>query len=493
MESQYDIFISHNTHDDAIAGKIQQRLARIPLASRNPTIFLDDTSIDFGENFVLKVEEALASSRLFLVLLSSNSVSAPWVRLEYSVMLNLDKAGNGGRIIPVLIGDCDPPPLLSALKWCDLRGDDRRSQKSLELLSTRVEAALKAGSGRTATQTPTTLMEQIVTSSCPAFPGPDAEEEELISNLVPVTSMPTRVWCAPLLDEYHMFTKKLNKENGTPFIVRENRIWSFSDLSASGLFLRDLVDHGAAEDFTVAELETTPERAKYVMQLLNSSVRGHCLRRGLAYDKRSDRYYFRPEKDGSSKKRSWKVGSRKYSRKVAFPVYRADGVVKNWIHRACGIRFLKSESGYALKLDPGYVFTWDGQKVVPGRVVGPWSTKLKSDEYNRQVFTHFRFWLSWMLTETARDLFEFVLPPRDASIVLEHDFIASNVFGGIAGDYRVRDELAVPMRDEELPKIEDVLPIEDEEGLVEDLDTLNEVPFEEGQELGPDAVEEQDS
>ena len=63
MESEYDIFISHNTLDDAIARKVQQRLARINLGNRNPTIFLDDTSIDFGENFVLKVEQALAKFR----------------------------------------------------------------------------------------------------------------------------------------------------------------------------------------------------------------------------------------------------------------------------------------------------------------------------------------------------------------------------------------------------------------------------------------------
>jgi len=127
------------------------------------------------------VEEALASSTLFLVLLSSNSVTALWVRLEYSVMLNLDRAGSGGRIIPILIGDCDPPPLLSVLKWCDLRGENKRSQKSLELLATWVEVALKARNGRATAQTPTTLMEQIVTSSCVrCFPGPMPQKRSLL-------------------------------------------------------------------------------------------------------------------------------------------------------------------------------------------------------------------------------------------------------------------------------------------------------------------------
>ena len=228
------------------------------------------------------------------------------------------------------------------------------------------------------------------------------------------------------------------------------------------------------------------------MQLLNKSVRGHCLQRGLAYDMRSDRYYFRPNKDGSEKRWSWKVGRRNFSRKVAFPVYRPDGPVKNWIHLACGIRFLRSETRYVLKLDPGYVFTWDGQKLVSAKVVGPWSTKLKSDEYNRQVFTHFRFWLSWMLTETAKDVFEFVLPPPDASIRLETDFITSNVFGGIAGDYRVRDELAVPMKDEEWPQLEDILLREEEEALEEELETVEEMSVEEGQEPGVDAADQPD-
>lgn len=493
MESEYDIFISHNTRDDAIARKVQQHLARINLGNRNPTIFLDDTSIDFGENFVLKVEQALAKSRIFLVLLSPNSVTAPWVRLEYAVMLTLDKAGSGGRIIPILIGDCDPPPLLSVLKWCDLRGTDSRYKKQLALLAARVEAALKGGTDGIKSQPHATLLEQVIARSEPAFPGPDAKDEQLISNLVRVTLIPKRIWCASLLDEYEVFIKRLTKENRAPFIHRENRIWSFTDLSASGALLRNLVDHGTAENFTIDEIETNPDRQKYVMQLLNKSVRGHCLQRGLAYDLRSDRYYFRPERDGSQKKRSWKVGSRRYSRKVAFPIHGPAGTVKNWIHLACDIRFLRSEAGYVLKLDPGYVFTWDGKKLVPSKVVGPWSTKLKSDEYNRQVFTHFRFWLSWMLSETGRGVFEFLLPPPDARIRLETDFVSSDVFGGIAGDYRARDELAIPMKDEELPQLEDVVRPEEEEPLEPELEMVEEVSVEEGQEPAVDEAEQQDS
>lgn len=493
MESQYDIFIGHNNRDDVIARTIHDRLARIILGNRNPSIFLDDTSIDFGENFVLKVEQALAKSKIFIVLLSPNSVSAPWVRLEYSVMLTLDKAGSGGRIIPILVADCEVPPLLSVFKWCDLRGISKRYNKQLELLATRVEARLKADKDGKEQQPQVTVLEHAIARSDPAFPGPDARNEELISNLVHVTSMPERIWCATLLDGYELFTKKLNKENRAPFIHRENRIWSFTDLSASGVFLRGLVDHGTAEDFSVGEIEATPGRDKYVTQLLNQSVKSHCLQRALAYDLRSGRYYFRPGRDGTEGRRSWMVGRRRYSRKVAFPIYRPDGTVKNWIHLACGIRFLESGSGYVLKLDPGYVFTWDGRKVVSGKVVGPWSTKLKSNEYNRQVFTHLRFWLSWMLTDTAKDIFEFVLPPDDVPIHLETDFITMDVFGGIEGDYRVREELSVPMKDEEWPELEDVLPEPEEEALEEELELVGDVSLEERLEQEFDTLEQQDS
>ncbi len=493
MQSQFDIFISHNTLDDAIAGRLQQCLARIRIGSRKARVFLDDTGIDFGENFVLKVEEALSKSKVFLVLVSANSVTAPWVRLEYSVMFNLDKAGSQGRIIPVLIGDCDPPPLLSVLKWCDLRGSGRRHERQLALLGARIQSLLGEGNGRATAQTPTKLLERVVAHSTPPFAGPDPRDEQLISNLVRLSSKPNRVWCASLLDEYSVFIKRLTRENRAPFIHRENRLWSFTDLSASGRFFKGLVDHGTAEPFTGEELENSPERAGYVIQLLNASVRSHCLQRALAYDQRSDRYYFRSEKDGSEKRRLWKVGRRTYSRKVAFPIRRPDGSIKNWIHLACGIRFLRSDTGYVLKLEPGYFFTWDGQRPVPSKIVGPWSTRLKSDEYNRQVFTHFRFWLSWMLTRTARKLFEFSLPPPDAGILLDKDFITSEVFGGIVGDYRNREELAVPVEDEELPQLEDVLVQEDGESLEEELEAAGEVPAEEAQEQDFGAAAQQDS
>jgi hypothetical protein len=121
-----------------------------------------------------------------------------------------------------LIADCDPPPLLSVFKWCDLRGDNRRRRRQLDLLAVRITETLNSTQNKPPVQFRPTLLEQSVARASPAFPRPDPKDEELISNLVRLVSIPGRVWCATLLDDYGVFTRKLNKENRTPFIYRSS-------------------------------------------------------------------------------------------------------------------------------------------------------------------------------------------------------------------------------------------------------------------------------
>ncbi len=73
----YRIFLSHATVDKFIAKAMCQMLD-----AAGAKTFRDDRDIDGGDDIPEKIREAIKTSDEFVVLLTPNSVSRPWVNLE---------------------------------------------------------------------------------------------------------------------------------------------------------------------------------------------------------------------------------------------------------------------------------------------------------------------------------------------------------------------------------------------------------------------------
>jgi hypothetical protein len=76
-KGQYRIFLSHATVDKFIAKAMCQMLDAVGAKT-----FRDDRDIDGGDDIPEKIREAIKTSDEFVVLLTPNSVSRPWVNLE---------------------------------------------------------------------------------------------------------------------------------------------------------------------------------------------------------------------------------------------------------------------------------------------------------------------------------------------------------------------------------------------------------------------------
>jgi hypothetical protein len=112
------IFISYTSADSIFVDKLA-----LDLASFHTQIFYDKWKIKVGDSIVEKINEALSSHDNLLIVLSKNSVKSSWVQRELNSSLMRQLKDNQIKIKPILIEDCDIPPLLADIKYADFRND----------------------------------------------------------------------------------------------------------------------------------------------------------------------------------------------------------------------------------------------------------------------------------------------------------------------------------------------------------------------------------
>jgi len=86
-------------------------------------IFYAKWDIKVGESIVEKINEALISHDHLIIILSSNSVQSDWVKRELNSSLMRQLQQREIMIKPVLIENCEIPPLLVDIKYADFRDD----------------------------------------------------------------------------------------------------------------------------------------------------------------------------------------------------------------------------------------------------------------------------------------------------------------------------------------------------------------------------------
>ncbi|HEY6539302.1 MAG TPA: TIR domain-containing protein, partial [Ktedonobacteraceae bacterium] len=115
----FDVFISYGHQDQTWVRTLAENLYRAGLE-----VFYDEWEIAPGDVLVHRLDEGIRTSRSGILVVSSVSLSRPWVMEEYAAMITRAVAGQQ-RLIPVLLGDAELPPFLAARVWVDFRHADR--------------------------------------------------------------------------------------------------------------------------------------------------------------------------------------------------------------------------------------------------------------------------------------------------------------------------------------------------------------------------------
>jgi hypothetical protein len=115
--TRYDIFISYNHRDDAIAKWLD-----IELQARGVRTFLDKKNIEPGSIFEQSVFAELGRCKSYALIVTSNSLNSAWVLREYQYALERGHM----PIIPLLFESVDLPETLASHSILDFRDATKR-------------------------------------------------------------------------------------------------------------------------------------------------------------------------------------------------------------------------------------------------------------------------------------------------------------------------------------------------------------------------------
>lgn len=133
---EYDCFISYFSGDKDFVHLLEQ-----DLRLRGVHIWRDNSEIEIGDSITDKIQEGLSESYSFVIVLSPDALSRPWVKEELRAAYKL-RADGEFQILPVLHKECDIPPFLGDYKYADFR-DKRRYHEQIALLERAIKNAVK--------------------------------------------------------------------------------------------------------------------------------------------------------------------------------------------------------------------------------------------------------------------------------------------------------------------------------------------------------------
>ena len=385
--SEKDLFLCHNGADKEWAKALGARVEAEEWNGRSLTVFLDEWDIDIGENIVVKINDALTSSRFVALLLTPEMLTSDWCNAEFAGVLTQDPVNRSGKIIPIRLRDHHAvtkerlrvPPLLASLNHLDFR-DEREFEKSFARLIAKLRGEApprgRQSRGRGTTAKPLS----------PGLPErrEDADEirETLLSNLLPVRQIPTSIWSAvsPLGSKKDLTPG----QDLPPFVLREGRLFAFTDLTKKDNPLASLIHPGAPKQHAVVEWRGDADRWHWVIEMLNQALRYH-LWPEVGFQPEKRRFLFRRQGDQSVKLK-WGAGTKR-------TVVRApESTGGYWVHQAARIRFETLGAGLYLSVEPTYVFTTDGVTLVPRESAGPLAMQWGGKERNGTILRHVLMW-----------------------------------------------------------------------------------------------------
>ena len=115
-----DFFISYNKADRQWATWIAFALEE----NNQYTTMIQDWDFRPGGNFVLDMQRAMTECERTIAVLSVDYLAAIFTQPEWAAAFRADPTGSSNTLVPVRVGPCQPPGLLSTIVYIDLVGRD---------------------------------------------------------------------------------------------------------------------------------------------------------------------------------------------------------------------------------------------------------------------------------------------------------------------------------------------------------------------------------
>jgi hypothetical protein len=124
------VFLSHNHGDKDFV----RRLAR-DLESHGVRYWLDEAEMKIGDSLIQKIRKGIDSVDFFAIVLSPNSVEAPWVVNELDVAMNHQINGKPIKVLPILLKECELPGFLVGKLYGDFQNEAQHEGSFRKLIN----------------------------------------------------------------------------------------------------------------------------------------------------------------------------------------------------------------------------------------------------------------------------------------------------------------------------------------------------------------------
>jgi len=474
--SSRDIFLSHRSSDKGFVHKLAADIERYEFEGRNLLTWVDEAEIRAGQSVPGLINQGLQNSRFIGLVMTPSYFESQsgWADAEWHAALHRDPDNRKSRIIPLLVADCPYIPiLLRHLMAIDFRGGNY--QKALHQLVSilRNEPLPRLITFRGQLITPTAHIDRATLIAERAAPqsDPDAVNEKLFCNLLPIEHLPTYAYIAlinnelyrrkkdgsealpskeAIKDAIHSAQQGTGAELFTPaFRIFEDKIVTFHDLESPESPFTSVIEEHGIEAIETAELIKDEDNRRLVVSLLNMAIDRHAHHLGLVIDNTKPRRFFFPPKDDGPNVVSWKPIKNQAARTVAKPCIK-NGQVQFWRHLGAYLKTLFLVNRFYLQIIPTWVFTEDGFRVKTGPKLGRLVVRWTGPERNLNLLYHIRFW-AMILQKRYGPMIEIRAGDQWMEISRKPAFIMQS--HGIADDYKnlmeLLDEQALALADTE--------------------------------------------
>lgn len=129
MKTDHKIFISHSSKDLHIA-----RALATDFINDGFSVFLDDWSINLGENIISRISEEIEESHALIMLISDDYLRSAYCKDEWTSFYMRYSKSNKNSIYPILLNDAEPPALLSAIKYARIKEMENYQEVYIQLI-----------------------------------------------------------------------------------------------------------------------------------------------------------------------------------------------------------------------------------------------------------------------------------------------------------------------------------------------------------------------
>ncbi len=218
---------------------------------------------------------------------------------------------------------------------------------------------------------------------------PDNIRETLYINLLKVQHLPETIWSASTEFGYKREVfEALQREDLPPFILKEKKLFTFSDLNNEENPLREIIDVSMISSVKTEDWIKDKNKRNYLIELLNVTLKQYCRTLDLSFDEKTKRYYFTKE----IKEFRWRKGGREFRRTVV----RHDKKNGIYVHRAVKMRFTILDDEIYLIVDPCLLISYDGYKPAKDEEVKSKYSHVFAGYRNKDYQNDFNFWISFL-------------------------------------------------------------------------------------------------